>query len=244
MNKIAIVSDIHGNLPALEEVVKDFKRRGAEIVFNLGDHISGPLWPKETLQYLMKQDWIHIKGNHDRQLYEEETGEHGASDAYAHQFLTQGDLNWLESLPAVYDFNNEFLLFHGAPSHDKTYLLETVENGRVRLAELTEIKERLYDSEQKILICGHTHVPRVVEAEGKMIINAGSVGLQAYDDVEPEYHVIEVGSPHARYVLMEKIEGKWTAEIIAVNYDFKKAAQQAAANGRPDWEAGLLKGYL
>ena len=56
MQKIAILSDIHGNIPALEKVVDDINARRVDCVFNLGDHVSGPLWPKETIQYLMKQD--------------------------------------------------------------------------------------------------------------------------------------------------------------------------------------------
>ena len=51
--RIALVSDIHGNLPALEAVVADIRRRGADLIANLGDSISGPLWPLETAQFLM-----------------------------------------------------------------------------------------------------------------------------------------------------------------------------------------------
>ena len=85
MKKIAIISDIHGNILALKAVVEDINRRNIDRVINLGDHISGPLWPKETIEYLMLQDWIQIKGNHDRQLLEQSPYEHGASDKYAYQ---------------------------------------------------------------------------------------------------------------------------------------------------------------
>jgi predicted phosphodiesterase len=56
MQKIDLLSDIHGNLPALQQVVADLQRRGVERVFNLGDGISGPLWPKDTTQFLMAQE--------------------------------------------------------------------------------------------------------------------------------------------------------------------------------------------
>jgi predicted phosphodiesterase len=82
MQKIAILSDIHGNILALEKVVADIETRQVDRVFNLGDHISGPLFPKETLQFLMKQDWVHILGNHDRQLMNQDP-QHGLSDKYA-----------------------------------------------------------------------------------------------------------------------------------------------------------------
>lgn len=62
--RIAIVSDIHGNLPALEAVAGDFARRGVDLVVNLGDSLSGPLLPLETARFLMAQDWRQLAGNH------------------------------------------------------------------------------------------------------------------------------------------------------------------------------------
>ena len=77
--RIALVSDIHGNLPALLAVVADFKRRGVDQVVNLGDSLSGPLLPKETAQYLMAQDSVHLAGNHERQVLNLDDSS-GASD--------------------------------------------------------------------------------------------------------------------------------------------------------------------
>jgi predicted phosphodiesterase len=65
---IAVVSDIHGNLAAIEAVAADIRRRGVDTVVNLGDSLSGPLLPRETAQFLMGQGWTHIAGNHERQL--------------------------------------------------------------------------------------------------------------------------------------------------------------------------------
>ncbi|MCD4673470.1 MAG: metallophosphatase family protein [Anaerolineaceae bacterium] len=245
MQKVAIVSDIHGNIPALEQVAADIQRRQVDCVFNLGDHVSGPLWPKETIQYLMRQNWFHIRGNHDRQLVEQNPKLHGLTDRYAFQCLSAVELDWLRALPASLEPQDGLLVFHGAPASDKTYLLETVEHGRARLATPTEIMERLDGVRSPILICGHTHIPRVVEAPGEMlIINPGSVGLPAYDDEMPEYHVMETGSPHARYAILEHVEGRWAAELIAIPYEFQKAAEQSRKNNRPDWEIALLTGYM
>lgn len=66
--RIAILADIHGNLPALEAVADDLDRRGVDAVVNLGDSLSGPLLPRETAQFLMARDWLHLAGNHERQL--------------------------------------------------------------------------------------------------------------------------------------------------------------------------------
>ncbi len=245
MKKIAVVSDIHGNISALEKVIEDIEGRQVECVFNLGDHLSGPLYPKETLHLLMKLDWIHILGNHDRQLISENPDLMGPSDKYTFDLLDEADFSWLRKLPSRTTIIDQFLLIHGTPDSDTTYLLETVENGKERLASPNEISIRIGHQDTPIILCGHTHVPRVVESlKNILIINPGSVGLQAYNDVTPEYHVIENGSPHARYAILEFVNNKWQAEIIAVTYDFKQAAIQARKNGRPDWEYALLTGYM
>lgn len=245
MKKIAILSDIHGNIIALEKVVEDLERRQVDRVFNLGDHVSGPLWPQETIRFLMAQDWLHILGNHDRQLVTQDPKEFGLSDSYAFQRLNKDDLDWLRSLPARIELEKEFFLIHGAPSSDTTYLLETIEQGRTRLAIQDEIARRLGETEFLIILCGHTHVPRVVETSaGMLIINPGSVGLPAYEDEFPEYHVVETGSHHARYSILEYIHGSWQAEMIAIPYEYQKAAEQARKNGRLDWDVGLRTGYM
>lgn len=245
MKKIAILSDIHGNIIALEKVVEDLERRQVDKVFNLGDHVSGPLWPQETIRFLMAQDWIHILGNHDRQLIIQDPKEHSLSDSYAYKRLNNTELEWLRSLPASMELEKEFLLIHGAPSSDTTYLLETIERRRTRLATQDEIVGRLGETEFPIILCGHTHVPRVVETSaGMLIINPGSVGLPAYEDDLPEYHVVETGSHHARYSILEYEEGCWQAEMIAIPYEYQKAAEQARKNGRLDWDIGLRTGYM
>ena len=116
--RIAVVSDIHGNLPALLAVVADFQRRGVDHVVNLGDSLSGPLLPKETAQYLMaQQDWGHLAGNHERQVLNLNDGS-GAADRYAHSQLTQTEFDWMASLPFVRPFQSDVVLCHGTPTSD------------------------------------------------------------------------------------------------------------------------------
>ena len=81
--RIVLVSDIHGNLAALEAVVGDIGRRGVDQTVNLGDSVSGPLLPLETARFLMAAGWATIAGNHERQLLTQGPGPRGASDAYA-----------------------------------------------------------------------------------------------------------------------------------------------------------------
>ena len=93
------------------------------------------------------------------------------------------------------------------------------------------------------MLCGHSHIPRVVEIQGSIIINPGSVGLPAYDDDLPEYHVVETGSAHARYAIIEYQTTIQSIEMIAVNYDYKIAVKQASKNNRSDWAEALNSGF-
>jgi len=245
MTRIAVISDIHGNIAALEKVVQDIKRRGVDQVVNLGDHVSGPLWAKETIQFLMEQSWVQIRGNHDRQLVSQAPETHGASDKFAFQQLNENELDWLRKLPPQAELLGEILFVHGTPKSDSTYLLETIVHGSNRIATRNEIKERIGDSQPKLILCGHTHIPRVVAiSEQTTIINPGSVGLQAYDDTSPEYHVMQTGSPHARYVILEKVDINWVVNLLHVEYDHNSAAAHAQKNGRLEWEYALRTGLM
>ncbi|MCX7172258.1 MAG: metallophosphoesterase, partial [Proteobacteria bacterium] len=141
--RIAILSDIHGNLGALEAVSEDMRNRAIDAVVNLGDSLSGPLLPMETAQFLMAQDWIHLAGNHERQILTLTAGAAEASDVYARSRLSQKHLDWIASLRPWQRYSKEVLLCHGTPDHDQEYFLETVAHGRARLASAQEIQERL-----------------------------------------------------------------------------------------------------
>ena len=245
MKKIAVLSDIHGNILALEKVVQDIEQRNIDLVVNLGDHLSGPLWPKETIDYLKQQTWIQIRGNHERQLITQNHNELGLSDLYAFQNLNGDDLDWLRTLSPFIDVDNEISIFHGSPTDDLTYLLETIENGRTRLATHDETTERINRTTSPVILCGHSHIPRVIEIkECQLVVNPGSVGLPAYDDIDPEPHIMETGSPHARYAIIEKNNDRWNVELLAISYNHQKAAEQAIINNRSDWEIGLRTGYM
>lgn len=239
--RIAVVSDIHGNLPALLAVVADFRRRGVDHVVNLGDSLSGPLCPKETAQYLMPQDWVHLAGNHERQILNL-NARSGPSDAYAHAQLSGTELAWIASLPSVcpFAFDDDVLLCHGTPTSDITYLLQTAD----RAATAAEIESRLGEVNASLVLCGHTHVPRSVRSRARLIVNPGSVGQPAFDDDHPYPHAVETGSPDARYAIVEKHQGDWLATLITVPYAHQEMAALARLRERPDWECALLTGYM
>src|SRR6476620_9787922 len=96
--RIACISDIHGNLAALEAVAADIRRQGADQVVCLGDNISGPLLPKETAQYLMASGWLVLAGNHERQVLEFDSLGGGLSDGYARAQVGSAEIEWMRGL--------------------------------------------------------------------------------------------------------------------------------------------------
>lgn len=242
--RIAAIADIHGNLRALEAVQRDLAGRAPDIVVNLGDHVSGPLQAAETADLLMAENYVNIRGNHDRQLLDRSSGEMGPSDRAAFGQLHSPHLAWLGTLPPADTLAGGVLLCHGSPSNDLEYLLEEIEQDRVRLAPPGLIGERLGDVEGRLILCGHSHIPRVVSlGDGTWIVNPGSVGLQAFDDTKPVLHYVEVGSPHARYAILDWNERVPRVEFIAVEYDWEAASLEAARAGRSDWAHALITGY-
>ena len=243
--RIALLSDIHGNLPALEAVVADLRPRGVDTIVNLGDILSGPLLPLETARYLMAQRWITIAGNHERQLLAitaEKPG--GASDRFARECLGEPELDWLRALPTTLRLNDEVFLCHGTPRRDIEYFLDSQVGERLVLASAEEVAERLGEERSELVCCGHTHIPRVLRSSrGQWLVNPGSVGLQAWDDEHPAPHVAEVGSPDARYAIVEKTAQGWRTTSISVPYDHEAAARIAARHGREDWARWLRTGY-
>jgi predicted phosphodiesterase len=243
--RLALLSDIHGNLAALEAVTADLRRRGVDQVVNLGDSLSGPLLPRETAQFLMVQGWLSLAGNHERQLLTQSVEQMGPSDAYAFSQLTTQEFDWIKSLPPSARLTPDVFLCHGSPRSDTEYFLETLELGAVRQATAAEVDARLSSELASLVACGHTHVARVIHTRrGQRVVNPGSVGLPAYDDIHPVPHVIETGSPDARYAIAERFKDGWCVSLLSVPYDHQSMAQLAKLRGRPEWEYALLTGYM
>jgi predicted phosphodiesterase len=250
--RIAVVSDIHGNLPALQAVEEDLKRAGVDAVVDLGDCLSGPLWPAETARRLMALAWPTIRGNHERQLLDRDRARMGASDRFARERLDDAALAWVAALPLTLRPFADVFACHGTPTSDLAYFLETVtpDLGRdgspgVRLATPAEAAARADAVRAGLILCGHTHTPRCVALDdGRLVVNPGSVGLQAYDDDHPHAHRVEIGSPHARYAVVESTGDGWQVQLRAVPYDWESAARRAEAHGRGDWADALRTGRV
>ena len=243
--RIAVISDIHGNVAALDAVLADIATRGVDEIVNLGDICSGGLFPAETADRLMPLALPTIRGNHERQLVTLPRQHMGESDLYAAQHLRPEQLRWLGDLPSSLRVANDILLVHGTPDSDLTYFLETVTGNGLRQATPAEVEQRAGDTRAAVILCGHTHLARTVRlADGRLIVNPGSVGLPAYEDDRPFPHVVESGSPHARYAIVGQAEGRWSAELLKVDYDWEGTASDAKAHGRPDWARALRTGRV
>lgn len=243
--RFAILSDIHGNIAALDAVLADIAKRGVDRIVNLGDILSGPLFPCETADRLMALNLPTIRGNHERQLLTLAPEAMGLSDAYADSVLQSHHRDWIAGLPDHLWLTEEVLLVHGTPDSDLVYFLETIEGDDVRAATASEVEERVGDVDAPLMLCGHTHVPHIhLRPCGGLIVNPGSVGLPAYDDDHPTPHKVQTGSPHARYAIVEREEAGWQAEVVAVTYDWEAAARSAQARGRADWAQALRTGTV
>lgn len=243
--RIGVISDIHGNIAALDAVLADLAARGVTEIVNLGDICSGGLFPEQTADRLMPLHLPTIRGNHERQVSTQSPEAMGPSDRHALETLRPEQRDWIAGLPAELRLPGGVLLVHGTPGSDIEYLLETVTPEGLRPATDAEIRMRLGKTDAEIVLCGHTHLPRVVALPaGPWVVNPGSVGLPAYDDDRPWPHVVEAGTPHARYAIVSRGASGWTAELVEVVYDWEQAARDAEANGRSDWATALRSGRV
>lgn len=246
--RIAIFADIHGNILALDAVLADLGRRGgADLIVNLGDCASGPLWPRETVERLMALGWPTVRGNHDRRVPLDPLAEMGPSDRFAHDRLTTAQRDWLAALPMQLAPAPSILAFHARPDDDERYLIEDIVDGRLVRAQPATIARRLkgFDSTFRLLLCGHSHRPELIQLPGGPIVfNPGSVGCPAYYDPAKPAHRSEQGLPHARYGIVDVDGENFSFQSIAVGYDHDTAARRAAEAGRLEWAEGLRTGFI
>ncbi len=233
--RVAAISDIHGNLFALEAVLEDIARHDADMVLNLGDNLAGPMDPRGVCDLLMGADFPSVRGNHDRVLVMPKPGkEYGPIDAFAQEQLELPQLTWLSQLPETLSVP-EIFLCHGTPQSDAAPWLDRFWSGRTATYPDHDEVAALADGlDFPVMLCGHTHLSRVVRLrDDRMVVNPGSVGVQ-----------FNHGAPDARYALLERRPGGWTASLRSVPYDHEAAARQAEANGFPGWRLALTTGWV
>ena len=228
------MADIHGNALALDAVLRDARQRGVEQFVDLGDILYGPLQPLETYRIFRSAPIVAgVRGNQDCKVFPGTAGD------------CAGVMAWLQTLPATATVGGEVFLCHGTPASDTSYLLEDVTSGLPVVRPEKEIVELLGGVRAPVVLCGHSHIPRVVRfSNGQTIVNPGSVGLPAYDDDKPVKHFMETYSPHASYAVLEKGREGWGVSLHRVAYDWKEAARQARRRQAEDWARGIETGRM
>lgn len=230
----------------MKAVLKDLRRRAVSRILNLGDCVYGPLDPAGTADLLVGLEMPGVRGNQDRVLLEPSalSPPPNSTLEFVVSSLTPAHRAWIENLPPTLQLDDRLFLCHGSPWSDEEHFLEEVRPAGVFLRSPESLSARAASMNCEVILCAHSHVPRTIQAAGRLIVNPGSVGLPAYTDDLPFPHAMESGSPHARYALLscDSADGGWQVEHIAVPYDWERAAHVAASHGRADWAQWIRSG--
>lgn len=248
MKKYAIISDIHCNALALEAVLKDIKERDIASIINLGDFFFGALEPEAVANLLRQNTMLSITGNTDREILEAIDNpaakrKPGMDRVVAD--LSAESIKWLRSLPKTTTCDDIFFVCHGTPESDNEYLLEKVTANGVFVYNDEELIAKTQAIKQRVILCGHSHVNRMVWlSNNKIILNPGSVGLPAYLGTGEHRFAMESMSPHAKYAVVSVDGEAIDIEQILCDYDWTAAASIAKQNGNPDAARFLLYGRM
>ena len=225
MFRLAALSDIHGNLPALKAVLEDIKtREKPDAYWILGDLVAFCPWPSQTLARLRAlPDAYFLSGNTDRYLI---TGRRPAAmvnsredwenmaqmlrvrDAtfrWAVERLSYKDYEFLRDLPTQLELElpdyGPILAVHATPEDDETVILPDMSQ--------TELEARVaeFNLQARLMLCGHTHRPMDRPVGDVRLVNCGSVGLPLD------------GDPRAAYALLDFDDGQCKVAVHRVDYD-------------------------
>jgi len=225
--KIAVVSDVHGNLPALEAVLEDAAHHGAERVWNLGDMLGYAPFPNEVIGKLREANSVSIIGNYDLKVLafkqkqsrwkQRKMPEKYAAFAWNDEHLSRSTRAYLELLPQqrlLEVSGRSVLLVHGSPAAIDDFL--GVDTPEARLAELADM------ADVDLIACGHSHEAFVRHVRDVWFVNPGSVGRP------------EGGDWRASYALLEWSRGDLHAGHRRVGYDIDRVARAVHAAGLPE----------
>ncbi len=229
---VAVLSDIHGNLPALEAVLADAERQGASGVIIAGDFIGGP-FPQETVARLRALDGWLIRGNGENYFLTHRaakspaarrSGEAWAAFRWTYRRLGTATLDWLAALPeqrvVALDGAAPLRVVHGSPASPTEHLVPDGNPAVVSLyreaallppdGDPPALAEAVAPVQEPLLICGHSHIPWQQEAAGRLVLNPGSVGAP------------NNGDPRAHYALLTWEGDRWQATLRAIPYDLDR----------------------
>lgn len=200
--RIALFSDIHGNLPALTATLENLEQQRCDAVYCLGDLVGYGASPNEVTERIRAAGWPTVMGNYDdgvgfqrdecgcayREAAEQERGQR--SLAWTKQQVTGENRAFLRTLRAEIRFDAEgqrVLLVHGSPRKMNEYLFED--------RPVSSFQRIAAASKADIIAFGHTHKPYVKLVDGVTFINVGSVGKPKDGDWRACYAVLETGTP-------------------------------------------------
>lgn len=253
--KIALFSDIHANLPALEACLADIDKRRPDAIYCLGDLVGYNIWPNEVIAEIRKRGIPTIAGNYDFGIgrssdecgcayktdEEKEMGK--VSISYTNEITGDEERRYLRTLPAhihvEYQLNEDklnLLLVHGSPRKINEYLFEDRdEKSMLRIMETADAD---------ILCFGHTHKPyhRIIEqsVDGntrfRHAINTGSVGKPKDGDPRGCYVMLTIND-YSSISLKNSIQ----VEFVRFEYDKERAAKAIEYSPLPDGYAEMLR---
>lgn len=244
--RFAAIADVHGNCIALEAVLTDIAALGIKEVVNLGDHVSGPLEPRRTADLLIGRDFPSMRGDQDRRLVELNRAGPGTSKRFDYRQLEGNHFDWLASLQPTMVYRDKVFLCHGSPASDTTYWLNRVTvDAIIEASPIEDIEAEASGIAASLILCGHTHIPRVARLrDGRLVVNAGSVGCPGYDGHKPVHHTVQTGTPDACYAILEDTPRGWSVTFRYVPYDHMLMAEMARRHGMPVWSSALATGWV
>lgn len=212
--KLAIVSDIHGNLTALDAVLADLERVGPDRVVQGGDLVVNGPRPAECLAAVRERGWAGIRGNTDQALWDQEShpvpSAMAATAGWAKEHLSDGDLTWLQGQPLEWRDGDEVALVHAVPGDLWTVIREDAPD--------EELRSTYGPLAARLAVYCHIHVPFIRQVGGHLTVaNTGSVGLPFDGDPRAAYLLVEDGTPSTR----------------RVPYDLERAVHDLHATGHP-----------
>lgn len=230
--KVAVLSDVHGNLPALEAVLRDARRRRPNEIWNLGDLVGYGPYPEETVQRLRDEDVVNIAGNYDQRVVRwrpdtrtatPEAVEKWLASGWAHENLSADSLAFLASLPVERRWTREgrrILLTHASPASNTERLEPTTSPKRLHeLAELAKADAVLF---------GHSHIPWIRQIGRTWFVNPGGVGRSDDGDARASYAMVNLSKP------------EFQVTYHRVPYHVKSVAEAIRQRGLPEAFARML----
>ena len=243
--RFAVIADIHGNADALVAVLAEIDGEGMGFIVNLGDHLSGPMDPAGVAAQLMaRSGMVCIRGNHDRYLLDDPLEQMSATDRVSREAIGPTEMDWLAALPVTAWLGEAVFACHARPARDDEYLMEVIDGDGVAERPTAAVAGDLEDIEASLVLCGHSHLPRVMEVGGTLVVNPGSVGCPAYEDAEPAPHAVQNGAPEARWAVVERAGDGWAVELRETGYDTARMAAAARGSGREDWARAVETGWI